>query len=317
MSPASQCGSIRIPFDSLHESAGWRGHLNLQYRYAHETISCDFTLSLERTREWDPSPFCTILRQDSTILESDASGRDLSTVNSDGSVVIHSQGEALLVIDRSERVATVALHEGYPPERFEALVLDWVLPYVLTVFGRIVFHATGARIGEKIVGFAGASGSGKSTLAVACAMDGSPLVADDTFVVDDSTTTPTVTPSYPGARLRTGSIEHFGFDVEPASETPTRIKSAQLSFSDSKADLGAILLLDVVDPSASVCLREPEPFDLALLIEQMYLIPDGVAVAAERAARLLEQGFVRVLSVPRDLDRLSEVVSVVRDYWSD
>lgn len=293
-----------------------RRRLNEQYRYAHETVSFGFPLSLDRAAAGDPAPFCTILRQDAPIGSSEATDHDQSRVNTDGSVVIHSLGEALLVIDRSERLATVALHEGYPPERFEALVLDWVLPYVFTVFGRLVLHATGSRVGDNIIGFAGASGAGKSTLAVALALAGSPIVADDTFVIDDRTTTPTVAPSYEGARLRAGSIEHFGFADEPSSDVPTKLESDRLSFSGAKADLGAILLLDVVDPTAEVRLRDAEPFDLAMLIEQMYLLPDGVAAAAERAARLLEHGFVRVLSVPRDLERLPEVASVVQDYWS-
>lgn len=233
---------------------------------------------------------------------------------SDDRLVLINEGCAAMSVDRVTLTTTVALFPGFPENRFEALFLDWVMPYLLTLSGQTVLHATGSLIDSEIYGFAAPSRTGKSTLAVALARQGFPLVADDTFVIDMSTTPRIVLPSHPGARLRSRSAEYFGLYFDPKSRRSTRVEPGLLPTSDSAARLGGVFLVEPADPTAEVTIAPAGAFDLGALIEQMYVMQAELGSMADQASELIRDGLVFRLSIPRDLGRLPEVVSAVVDY---
>jgi len=232
-------------------------------------------------------------------------------------LVLISEGRAAMSVERATLTTTIALLPGFPDDRFEALFLDWAMPYLLTLSGQIVLHATGSRIGAEIYGFAAPSRTGKSTLAVALARRGHPLVADDTFVIDMKATPTMVLPSHPGARLRSRSAEHFGLHFDPESRRSTQVEPGSLPTSDSPATLGGIFLVEPADPAADVTIARAGAFDLRPLMEQMYVMLAELGSMADHATELISDGLVYRLAIPRDLDRLPEVVDVIVDYCLD
>lgn len=81
------------------------------------------------------------------------------------------------------------------------LLLDQVLPLVVSVRGGVVLHSSAVVGAEGALAFMGATGQGKSTLSASLALEGLPLLTDDCLVVEESDGRLTAVPSYPGLRL--------------------------------------------------------------------------------------------------------------------
>jgi hypothetical protein len=90
---------------------------------------------------------------------------------------------------------------GTPELTVRHLLLDQVIPLVLSRRERIVLHASAVLTGHGAIAFAGESGQGKSTLAASLAREGCSLVSDDCLVLRTEHGVWTALPSYPGVRL--------------------------------------------------------------------------------------------------------------------
>jgi hypothetical protein len=90
---------------------------------------------------------------------------------------------------------------GTPEVTVRHLLLDQVIPLVLSRRERIVLHASAVVTGYGAIAFAGKSGQGKSTLAASLAREGCSLVSDDCLVLRTEHGGWTALPSYPGVRL--------------------------------------------------------------------------------------------------------------------
>jgi hypothetical protein len=90
---------------------------------------------------------------------------------------------------------------GTPELTVRHLLLDQVMPLVLSRRERIVLHASAVVSGHGAIAFVGRSGRGKSTLAASLARDGHSLISDDCLVLRLERECWTVLPSYPGVRL--------------------------------------------------------------------------------------------------------------------
>jgi hypothetical protein len=87
------------------------------------------------------------------------------------------------------------------------LLLDQVIPLVLSRRERIVLHASAVLTRHGVIAFAGKSGQGKSTLAATFAREGFALVSDDCLVLRAGSEGWTAVPSYPGVRLWPSTVE--------------------------------------------------------------------------------------------------------------
>lgn len=87
------------------------------------------------------------------------------------------------------------------------LLLNQVLPLVLSRLGRFVLHASAIVVDDAVIGLVGPTGTGKSTLVAACGRLGAPVVADDSLVLRQTDTGWLVVPSYPALRLWPDAIE--------------------------------------------------------------------------------------------------------------
>jgi len=103
---------------------------------------------------------------------------------------------------------------GIPLETIRHLLLDQVIPLVLSQRGRLVLHASAVKVASGGVAFLGMTGEGKSTLTASFSQDRFPLLTDDCLVVDDTGGEFLGIPSYPGLRLWPEVIAAL-FEPEP------------------------------------------------------------------------------------------------------
>jgi hypothetical protein len=107
----------------------------------------------------------------------------------------------------------VAVHgwPGTPAETMRHLLLNQILPLVLSRRGRIVLHASAVSVKDEVAAFLGRSGAGKSTVAVSCAMRGARIVADDCLVVEPGPRTQwQAVPCRAGVRLWPDALRRLG-----------------------------------------------------------------------------------------------------------
>jgi hypothetical protein len=87
------------------------------------------------------------------------------------------------------------------------LLLDQVMPLILSRQESLVLHASAVRTGHGAIAFAGKSGKGKSTLAASFTPEGLPLLSDDWLVLRLGQERWRVMPSYPGVRLWPSAVQ--------------------------------------------------------------------------------------------------------------
>lgn len=105
-----------------------------------------------------------------------------------------------------------------PPETIRHLLLDQVVPLILSHQGHIVFHASCVVLSNGLaVAFLGESGMGKSMLTAYLTAQGAALVTDDCCLLEERKGRLWVVPSYPGLRLWPENISGiFSSEVELA-----------------------------------------------------------------------------------------------------
>ncbi len=104
------------------------------------------------------------------------------------------------------------LRPGIPEFTGRHLLLNQVLPLVLSRLGRLVLHAGAVAIGGEVFAFIGPTGSGKSTLVAACADAGADVVADDSVVISRDGDRWMAWPSYPAIRLWASAADLIGWE---------------------------------------------------------------------------------------------------------
>jgi hypothetical protein len=87
------------------------------------------------------------------------------------------------------------------------LLLDYVLPCVLNLHGKIVLHASAVATDKGAVAFIAPSGTGKSSLVSVFCQHGIALLADDRVVVEKQSENFSLIPAYPGLRLWSPMVE--------------------------------------------------------------------------------------------------------------
>jgi hypothetical protein len=100
-----------------------------------------------------------------------------------------------------------------PPHTMRHLLLDQVLPLVLTIRGRKALHATAVLTPAGVCAFTGPTGTGKSTLAASLLLTGYPVLSDDCLVLEAQDGQVLATPAYPGLRLREDTLKAVGNDA--------------------------------------------------------------------------------------------------------
>ncbi|WP_447972602.1 hypothetical protein [Nitrospira sp. Kam-Ns4a] len=131
----------------------------------------------------------------------------LSTARVPAGYLLRFHGWADFTVDPAGR--SIVCHPGadVPAETLRHLLLDQVLPLVLTLHKRQTLHATAVLTSRGACAFLGAAGVGKSTLAASFLTAGYPVLSDDCLVLDESQGRFLALPAYPGLRLWDDSLE--------------------------------------------------------------------------------------------------------------
>ena len=138
-----------------------------------------------------------------------------------------------------------------PPETIRHLLLNQVIPLVLSQLGGIVLHAAACAMPQGTIAFMGSTGAGKSTLAASFGLKGFPILTDDCLLIEEQDGVVMSVPSYPGLRLWSESISAL-FEEEPLLQPVAHYTDKKrLLVEQSQLD-GSILL------SAVYVLIEPE-----------------------------------------------------------
>ncbi len=207
------------------------------------------------------------------------------------------------------------------PGTLEHLLIDQVLPRVLTHRGSLVLHAGCVGSPQGAIAFLGDSGSGKSTLCADFARAGHPLLGDDGIVVRRTAAAVfEALATYPGLRLLPDPLARL-FD-ERSSATPVahytakrRLDrdSAALTLTAGAEPLRALYLLDTGVEVAIAPFLERDAFMVLLRASFQLHLDDRERSRGlfERIGGVQDAVPVRRLSYPRDFDRLRDVREAV------
>jgi hypothetical protein len=117
-------------------------------------------------------------------------------------------------INTSATAVSVATRAGTPAFTVRHLLLNQILPLVLSRQGRMVLHAGAVAINGRVTAFVGPTQSGKSTLVAACGRAGAEVVSDDCVVVYRQGDHWMAVPSYPSLRLWSSALDHLGWSPD-------------------------------------------------------------------------------------------------------
>lgn len=229
-------------------------------------------------------------------------------------------GLAMIRIEEAGRRVTFGPLAELSTETIEHLLVDQVLPRVLTHCSRLVLHAGCVAAAGGALAFLGESGVGKSTLCAALARTGSPLLSDDAIVALETASGFDAVSTYPGLRLLPDPLDAlFG---------PSARGDAVAHYTKKRR----------VNPNADAIELVPGPLPLRAL----YVLAEGPRVAVdplegtgaflalvrssfllhladrersreqfERLSALSDAVPVRRLAYPRDLAQLPAVVDAL------
>ncbi|MGH9313418.1 MAG: hypothetical protein ACRD09_11605 [Vicinamibacterales bacterium] len=195
------------------------------------------------------------------------------------------------------------------------LLLDHILPLMVSHRGELVLHASAALIGRGAVLFGARSGSGKSTLAAALASRGAQVLGDDAIALRANGVGLIALGAYPGLRLWPDVLARTGRQTGPAAEYSDKRRvgpgASEIRFSHEPAPVTGIYALDP-SPAGPIRVDPLPPRDaLMALVANAYVLDIG---DRDRLTRQLDCAIgsgravpVRRLRFPHDIDRLGDV----------
>ncbi|MCA9905864.1 MAG: hypothetical protein KC547_18540, partial [Anaerolineae bacterium] len=216
-----------------------------------------------------------------------------SSARGDG-FVLRFPGNADFWIDADQRLIAAYPFAGVSNDALAHLLLDQVLPRLLSHLGQLALHASGVVIEDQAVIFLGESGLGKSTLAAEFHFNGFRGFADDTVFMEKIDGGFVAGPAYAGFRLWPDSARNYA--LLSASLPP----------------------VSLIHGKRRLVLRTDDVIDIPLPLRAIYVLtaPDAIdtdifidAIAPKDAFWTLMRYIFRLV-VP-DRDQMSRDLSVV------
>ena len=215
---------------------------------------------------------------------------------------------------------------GVPLETIAHLLLNQVIPLVLSQRGKVVLHAGAVVLPQGAVAFMGRSGLGKSTLTATLAQRGYPMLTDDGLLLEERGGRLLVIPSYPGLRLWPEMAEMF-FKSAPqlsavshySEKKLVKLQNTQLPFTGVPVPLRRVYLL--APPEETVGLADviitPLPPREAFIetFKHAFRIDNTCRVRLQQGfeaiARAVAEPIYFRLAFPRDIAMLPMVVEAI------
>ncbi len=249
---------------------------------------------------------------------SDAFGIESCT---DDCVAEDDSGQSVFVsVDAKASKIFAYCASGSPRWEIEHILLDDLLPKVLSHDGAFVLHAAGLSCGTSGLVILGESGRGKSTLSAFLGQSGMAILSDDCLIVDVDSQGHHVSPTYAGMRLFPDSIDALfaqpPFTSDMASYSSKQRVHLDSGFEAETAPVRALVFLDppATDDAVVLSPMSPGAACAALIANSFALDPSDVGRAAQRmrqASHLARDVRAYALSYPRDYSRLPEVRRVI------
>jgi hypothetical protein len=218
----------------------------------------------------------------------------------DGTYVLEFPGLIEFGIDPARRTVELVDQPGLADSTRCHLVIDQLVPHLVSLGGHLVLHASAVAIRGRAVAVIGTSGAGKSSLAAAFVQRGHRLLADDYLLLREHEGAYLATAAYPGLRLWGDSAAFFGGDPDALSPVADFHDKRRLPVAGDEPDpmpLGAVIALGYEpEPAAPDCLLEP------LEGRDAFMVLYRQAFREERAGRAVQEA---------DLDRFSRLAAAV------
>lgn len=168
---------------------------------------------------------------------------------------------------------------GIPWPTIEHLLVDQVIPRVLSLSGEFVLHSSAVVSRGGALVFTGKTGQGKSTLAAAFALRGCPLLTDDSLLLRQAGGEIMAYPSYPSLRLWPEDTPHFeqlGAEISDVahytSKKRLRMDARGGSFAEKPVKTAALFILanGAAAPEGTPVQNGPRPEgDAAITISKL------------------------------------------------
>jgi hypothetical protein len=208
--------------------------------------------------------------------------------------------------------------EDTPPETIRHLILDQVLPLLLSHHGRFVLHGSAIATPRGAIGFLGQTGWGKSTLASSFSEEGMAVLTDDCLLLEEKTDCMTVIPSYPGVRLWPDSAQTVAGEdkcwAEVAHYTGKKRLDANagIGFCGWPTELRRLYFLSSPNECTSVSVNPLSPREVMLeLVKYSYLMDVTSRLRLqqdfERLAKFAVNPIFFRLAFPHDYSQLATV----------
>ncbi len=215
-------------------------------------------------------------------------------------------------------------YDGINEELIRYPLFGTVLALVLQLRGALVLHASAVHIDGKSIGFMGDKMAGKSTTAGTFIVNNYPLVTDDVLAIFDFDK-PKIIPGFPQMKFteETSSVVNIeGSSVMPKIEFPgldKRQHNVGENFLDKITDLGRVYVLErgtieakIVDFNVTESLQALIRFSYFHRFGKEGLNTGRGAEVFSQAAKLAQSGFVKKIIVPNDLNRIAEIIDLVK-----
>ena len=212
-----------------------------------------------------------------------------------------------------------------PESTIRHLLLDQVMPLLLSREGNLVLHGSAISTPEGAIAFVGNTGSGKSTLAASFSRHGIAVLTDDCLLLREEGGRLTAIPSYPGVRLWPETADvMFGEDsplaeVAHYTEKKRADENAGVVFCRRPVVLRRVYFLvppEEGEPVPEISIEVLSARDAAIeLVKFTYLIDvtDRYRLRQEfdRLSRVAVQPLFSRLAFPHDFARLGDVRSAI------
>jgi hypothetical protein len=260
------------------------------------------------------------LRDGSTWLAFGRRGRDY---------LLRFPGRADFVVCAGGRQIHCHPAPGVPDATIRHLLLDQVVPLVLSHRGRVVLHASAVETPAGAVAFVGSTGQGKSTLGASLSKAGCRVLTDDALAVEHCGDRLFALPSYPGLRLwpdHAAALFDDARDLEAVADYTEKRRlgpqDGRVSFSQSPSPLHRLYLLspgDAAEGHAETRMTPLGPREtvMALIAHTYHLdITDRARLGQElhQLSRLASRRSCYQLTYPRDLTLLPTVRTAILDH---
>ena len=236
-----------------------------------------------------------------------------------GGYFLRFPGLADFVVSNDARDIRGYVVPDTPTKTVRHLILDQVMPLLLSRHGRFVLHGSAVSTAQGAIAFIGQTGWGKSTLAASFSEHGMAVLTDDCLLLQQNGEHFNVIPSYPGVRLwPDAALNIFRGEARPWTEVAHYTEKKRLAvnagirFCNWPTELLRVYFLSAPKDNATLRVEPLTPRETMLeLVKYSYLMDatDRLRLRQdfERLGRFALKPLFYRLAYPHDFSQLAEV----------